>query len=265
MRIFKLEINKNRVYGLDILRAFAILFVLFQHAKSLLPSQHIPKIILKLYSFPILDGVSIFFVLSGFLIGGILIKILNENKTFSIKLLVDFWKRRWFRTLPNYYLILLILIVLELLFRTIDFSEISRYFYFFQNFSSIHPPFFREAWSLSVEEWFYLLIPFLILVFIKVLKLSFKNSILLVALTVIVVISSFIYRFQNVELNGIGYASWDMLFEQQVITRLDSLIYGFLAAYVYIYFIDFWEKYKCHFFILGVLIIFTQRNVYSIK
>jgi len=97
---FALHINPNRIYGLDILRAFAIFFVVLAHASSFLtqPLQDI------LWHFQY-DGVSIFFVLSGYLIGGILIKII-ENKGATFKNLFNFWLRRWLRTLPNYFLVL---------------------------------------------------------------------------------------------------------------------------------------------------------------
>ena len=64
-----------------------------------------------------IDGVSIFFVLSGFLIGGILIKVL-ETEPATFKTLFNFWIRRWFRTLPNYLFILLILIFFYGAFRS---------------------------------------------------------------------------------------------------------------------------------------------------
>ena|SRR4030067_605713 len=100
MKIFKIEIDRNRVYGLDILRAFAILFVAYGHGSAIL-GDHINKTI---YYFPIFNGVVMFFVLSGFLIGGILLKVINQTE-FNKKDLFNFWIRRWFRTLPNYYLV----------------------------------------------------------------------------------------------------------------------------------------------------------------
>ena len=56
-------------------------------------------------------GVELFFVLSGFLIGGILIKIF-DNTEFTFADVRRFWIRRWFRTLPNYWLILSINIII---------------------------------------------------------------------------------------------------------------------------------------------------------
>ena len=72
--IFRIDFDSNRIYGLDILRCWAILFVLIGHSTALLP-QNAGHILDYFY----FDGVSIFYVLSGFLIGGILIKTLEKN------------------------------------------------------------------------------------------------------------------------------------------------------------------------------------------
>ena len=107
---FKITISPNRIYGLDILRAAAILFVVLLHGCFITPDRISEKVGIFL-----LDGVSIFFVLSRFLIGGILIKILAKEKP-NFTTLFGFWKRRWYRTLPNYYLLLFIHIMIALIF-----------------------------------------------------------------------------------------------------------------------------------------------------
>ncbi|MFM2201235.1 MAG: hypothetical protein RL040_435, partial [Bacteroidota bacterium] len=144
--------TSSRVIGLDILRSIAILTVVLEHGEYLLPKRF--HSIYGRINFIHIDGVSIFFVLSGFLIGGILIKTIHKTD-FTKQDLLQFWIRRWFRTLPNYLLILLIVLAARLLiFR--DFGEFNyTYFIFLQNAFSAHPAFFAEAWSLSVEEWFY--------------------------------------------------------------------------------------------------------------
>ncbi|MHC5768257.1 MAG: acyltransferase family protein, partial [Nostoc sp.] len=80
-----IPVIKNRIYGLDILRAMAILFVVYGHGYNLVRG-YVNK---KLYNSITFDGVSIFFVLSGFLIGGILLKIVNKT-SFERKELVNF-------------------------------------------------------------------------------------------------------------------------------------------------------------------------------
>ena len=75
IKLFKIEIDSNRIFGLDILRAFAILFVIHMHA-----ANYVPASVKSIYTIFSLDGVSIFFVLSGFLIGKILIQLCNATK-----------------------------------------------------------------------------------------------------------------------------------------------------------------------------------------
>ena len=117
----KIEINKNRIYGLDILRALAILFVVLDHSKYTLQKSNSLFIneISKIYSWYLryfdFDGVSIFFVLSGFLIGSILIRSF-EKEELSFKSLVNFWIKRWVRTLPAYLFVLSILVLLSYFF-----------------------------------------------------------------------------------------------------------------------------------------------------
>src|SRR4051794_25447542 len=94
----------QRVYGLDILRALAILEVVYAHAFRFTDSR-----------LPFLyDGVGIFFVLSGYLIGGILLKTINTTE-FRKENLLKFWYRRWWRTLPAYYFVLVSIILFHVL------------------------------------------------------------------------------------------------------------------------------------------------------
>jgi peptidoglycan/LPS O-acetylase OafA/YrhL len=259
-KLLRIELNPDRIYGLDILRALAILFVVAGHGEQLIPEARY-----KYVNFFLFDGVSIFFVLSGFLIGGILIKILQENSIDS-KLIVNFWIKRWFRTLPNYFLVLIVLLSLNLLFiDNFSFHEYKSYFLFSQNLFSAHPDFFREAWSLSVEEWFYLLIPVLLFILIKALKISVNNAILLCVFSIIISITLFRYfRYATSTIEEISV--WDKTFRKQVFTRLDSLMYGVIGAYVYYHFADFWNKYRIQFLISGLaLFIFMKFNLFDIR
>lgn len=254
-KLLSIELNPNRIYGLDILRALAILFVVAGHGGYLMPEARY-----KYVNFFIFDGVSIFFVLSGFLIGGILIKTL-EKQRFDFKVILNFWVRRWFRTVPNYFLILIILLSLNIIFtENFSFYQI-RYFLFSQNLFSKHPEFFPEAWSLSVEEWFYLLIPILIFIFIKTINLSIKKTIFLMAFGIIISITLFrYYRFVNLTIDT--WEVWDLTLRKQVFTRLDSLMYGVIGAFTSFYFKDFWIKQKLIFFALGIILfIETQYHL----
>lgn len=251
--LLSIEISTKRIYGLDILRAMAILFVLIGHGKNLLPKK-----LLYIHKIIDIDGVTIFFVLSGFLIGGILIKLV-ENKQANKRTLINFWKRRWFRTLPNYFLILLI-ITFYYLFNKNNFQVLSikKYFIFSQNLFSPHPGFFPEAWSLSVEEWFYLITPTIIFLLIAVFKVKPQKSIFISAFSII----SFVFliriqKYLSVDIESLG--EWNLIFRKQVITRLDSLMFGVIGAYTQYYYHTIWIKAKLPLFISGIALFIIPK------
>ena len=258
-KFLKIELNQNRIYGLDILRALAILFVVIGHGKLLLPKDNHKYINPFIY-----DGVSIFFVLSGFLIGGILIKIFNKNK-MSWNLIGHFWIRRWFRTLPNYFLILLVLIALNSFFvKNFEIGSVKWYFFFSQNLFSEHPTFFPEAWSISIEEWFYLIIPIIIFSFIKLFKISFNKSILITAFSLIILVT--FHRYYRFEASVIDNITWDLSFRKQVSTRLDSLMFGVIGAFVHRNYYKLWDKYKVLLFIIGIIIFISLKyNLFQLE
>jgi len=238
---FRLNLSDDRIYGLDILRASAILFVVLLHSLYLLPAP-----LATFLGYFVLDGVSIFFVLSGFLIGGILIRTL-ESGNISFKGLLNFWGRRWLRTLPAYYFVLVLLCLLPASFTGFKtWTEVSYYFFFIQNFNTPHPHFFMEAWSLSVEEWFYLLIPFLLFLFAAIGRFSPRHGI--VSTASIVIVASLLYRayiYYHIPIHDMK--DWDNLLRKQVLTRLDSTMLGVVGAWLCYYKKPFWLDYRKHF------------------
>jgi peptidoglycan/LPS O-acetylase OafA/YrhL len=249
----KIQLDTHRVLGLDILRAVAILFVIIDHGGLLLTPA-----LRKWTDLLVFDGVSIFFVLSGFLIGGILIKLLHKQDKFD---LLDFWKRRWYRTLPNYFLVFIILLFLETLFSDgLQASVVAPYFVFSQNFNSIHPSFFPEAWSLSVEEWFYLIIPFLFFLQWELCKIPPKVVLIMTAISVIIGIT--FYRYvQFLHNPEISEELWDSVFRKQVLMRLDSIMFGVLAACLYYFKSALWERYTKIWFVLGCVLFLIAKFV----
>jgi len=242
-----LKETKSRIIGLDIIRSVAILIVLYGHAGILLPTT----VAKKYYEFlPQLDGVALFFVLSGFLIGLIFLKMI-ESSSFTITDLLNFGMRRWFRTLPNYFLVLAILIGYRIIIfhNTNGFSW--NYVFFFQNFAWRQPGFFRESWSLSVEEWFYLLFPLVCFIFYKCLKNKF-SAILYTLLTFL--IFPLLLRIIKYSFN-IGSQDLGEDYNMIVVLRIDSLMYGIIAACLYRYKRALWIQYKLIALIAGLAVI----------
>ncbi len=150
------------IAGLDGLRAIAFLIVFFFHTRNL-PFGWM--------------GVQLFFVLSGFLITDILLRMKEQlpRREFFIK----FYGRRFLRIFPLYYLYLTLLAVLIFLLPSLDLKTLNTEigkgflnqiwvaaFYVFDFFHASaffeRSRFFTHLWSLSVEEQFYLLWPLLI-------------------------------------------------------------------------------------------------------
>lgn len=241
----KIQIDSNRVFGLDILRAMAILFVVFTHSGNFVPKQ-----IFHWYKPFIYDGVGIFFVLSGFLIGGILIKQI-ENYHFNLKSLFYFWAKRWSRTLPNYFLFFFALCIIESLmqpgFNALQYWE---YLFFLQNLMSGPPDFFAHSWSLSVEEWFYLVTPLILFVLVNLLKIKFRYIFPVVILSIIAIVT--VLRTEQT----IGIRDYETFknIVFAVVYRFDSLMYGMLGAYIAYYFPKFWVRYKNITFVLFILL-----------
>src|SRR5689334_112913 len=97
-------------------------------------------------------AVEVFFVLSGF----VLAPQLHHVWTVGGRDVFVFYFRRWVRTLPPYYVILTCIAIVTGYFGSRDFFE---YAFFVRNLTSVKEQgeFFLPAWSLAVEEWFYLI------------------------------------------------------------------------------------------------------------
>jgi peptidoglycan/LPS O-acetylase OafA/YrhL len=199
----------NRVFGLDLFRALAVMTVMISHLGF--HPQYVGGLRIGQL------GVELFFVLSGFLIGQILIK--EFSKDISVPVILNFWVRRWFRTLPVYYLVLLIKFIF------IDHSlgyKVLVYFFFLQN-NFVGISFLVPSWSLVIEEWFYLSLP--ILLWICFFKRAFTAHRLMIFIVGFIVAEN-ILRYVWVWKTNTIYDGINGNFP----FRLDSLMYGVLLA-----------------------------------
>lgn len=244
----------NRKFGLDLYRAFAILLVVFGHGNLILQKAFKQSI-----GIPLPDGVEFFFVLSGFLIGQIVIRDFKQGMSF--KALVFFWKRRWYRTLPNYYLAL----VLNIIFASfaLNTNNIERYSWkfwlFLQNFYTPFFGFFWESWSLSIEEWFYIILPFCCFLLLRHTKLKRKHVFaILIILLILLPLGFKIYLAYTTNVDGFW---WDVRFRKTVVTRLDTIVYGVAFAFFKNYYSAYFKKTKWLLLFVGLSLILTNLIV----
>ncbi|GAB2561767.1 acyltransferase family protein [Spirosoma aerophilum] len=234
----------KRVFGLDVMRAAAILIVVDSHATIALKEYYDGSFIH--YLLP--DGVELFFVLSGFLIGGILIRSYEKKETFDRQLLLNFWTRRWFRTLPNYYLVLGGLIALSLLqawwnnlhHNLPPAGTLLTYFFFVQNFTRYIPDFFPETWSLAIEEWSYISLPLILWLMHALFSNKWPRQRIVLATILFIILGTNLYRL--ISAIQIPISKGELGYRGIVIARLDAISYGVLAAYVKNYFPAFWRN-----------------------
>ena len=153
------ESTTARNPGLDLFRTLAILLVLVSHGRHFLTGYTVPGWDWWWLSVGGYLGVELFFVLSGFLIGQILVRDVwvQSAQPWSDRLRL-FLIRRWFRTLPMYYLVLLYTVASERNHGANPWVDY-RHFFFLQNFHAPSLEYFGVSWSLAIEEWFYVCIP----------------------------------------------------------------------------------------------------------
>lgn len=198
-----------RLREIDFLRGIAIILVLFRHH----------------YFIPFLEkigwiGVDLFFVLSGFLVSGLLFQ---EYKSFKTICPGRFLIRRGFKIYPLFYLYLVTSVAIEQIFyygvnKTALLSDI----FFIQSY---HFGIWPHTWSLAVEEHFYIGLTFLVVLLIKTNQLEkVKNitflflglSLLILCLRIYTVIA---YQYTNLTHHFATHL------------RIDSLLFGVLIAY----------------------------------
>lgn len=208
------SLTRERQPGLDLLRALAILLVVFYHA--------------GIYGFALPHdwhrfgwvGVDLFFVLSGYLIAGPLLAPLAQGRRPD--LLRFFW-RRALRILPAYFTILVVYFLLPSLREFPEIPPLWKFLVFAQNIGLRGGTAFSHAWSLSVEGQFYLVLPFLLLLVIR-----WRKGGLVLACAVIgsgLVLRAVLAYLHPAE-SGISFRAFQKLIYYPTWARLDPLVFG---------------------------------------
>ncbi|PWF43405.1 acyltransferase [Massilia glaciei] len=142
----------SRVHGLDTLRALAIVFVVLHHYVLFVSGEDTFGWVGSIGWV----GVDLFFALSGYLIGNQLFAAMRSEQGLS---LWRFYARRLLRTLPNFYFVLALYFCWPYFRNGLALPPLWEFLTFTQNINLRPGTAFSHAWSLCIEEQFYLVLP----------------------------------------------------------------------------------------------------------
>jgi len=233
----------NRSLGLDCLRSLSIVIVLCNHGligffigQGILPFQGW----LARFSASAVLSIEWLFLLSGYLIGAMMIRSFESGRAWTA-CARDFWLRRWFRTLPNYYLFLILNLVL------VDWGWMDgvfdwKFLVFSQNlaWTETTPHFFGESWSLALDEWFYFVMPWLLGAVALLGVKSNQQRFMLVSL--ILILGPTLLR--AVHAPSVEFFGWDADIRRVTIYHLDATGWGVLAAVMNKWYKPWWRSHE---------------------
>jgi len=229
-----MEMNQQaekKLHGLDFLRALAIIQVMFFHYKGLGPH---PEWMQPVFEFG-WAGVPLFFALSGFLISSQLFAMINRGAEISFK---EFFLKRFFRIIPAYLLVVAIYFLVPSFHEREALSPLWKFLTFTQNigldFRTMGT--FSHAWSLCVEEQFYLFFPLILIALVYYNRIKQGFIVLL-----ILFLAGFALRFMAwnqlvlpYSNNGeLFYPYWHKFIYYPTYARLDGLIFGIVVAGIF--------------------------------
>ncbi len=246
MKAAFLSLFEKRIWekdSLNGLRAISMLIIFIFHFYDGL-NAHLPsdsKVIHTFFS-NLTSSVDLFFVLSGFLIYGVLYR--NWEKTGSVNF-KEFYISRSLRIFPAYYaLVFITLLIAKMQYKAMSqstdpavieslplFAEaIDRWIYDALYLSNYIKSLHFHTWSLSLEEQFYLVFP--LICYLILFRLSKKPRLTFIAALYLSapLIRFFVYYFNAGEQ---PYQVFDSLFHRPAHTRYDSIVIGILAFELY--------------------------------
>ncbi|AZA77210.1 acyltransferase [Chryseobacterium sp. G0186] len=245
----------ERLYGLDHLRALAIILVLLYHYRAF---KH-PVWIETVGKFG-WTGVDLFFVLSGFLISGQLFREMQDRGSISLK---TFYIKRFFRIIPSYLFTVFLYFTMPFFREREALPPLWKFLTFTQNYglNVIDQGTFSHAWSLCIEEQFYFILPLLLLIVMptkgfKYLGILVVGIIVFSMMLRLMIWNESIAAMENDSLEF--WRSWYMKIYYPTHTRLDGLGIGVLIGYLMQYSSSFKRIVHHHgnrLFLMGILLL----------
>lgn len=232
--------SAEKFYGLDHLRALAILLVFFFHYFILSGGE--PKWLPDYARFG-WTGVDLFFVLSGFLISSQLFLKIRQEEKISYK---EFFLKRFFRIIPAYLVVVGIYFIVPIFREKESLPSIWKFLTFTQNFGTNLKDFgtFSHAWSLCVEEHFYFFLPIILILLQS--KNLFKKSYWLLLILFFLGFAVRIYSWNNFYIPKINdensWLYWYKYIYYPTYNRLDGLLVGVSIAGIYQFLPNLWNR-----------------------
>ncbi len=264
--------GKNEIGSLNGLRALAIILVLLHHATPIL--SHITnssEVVLSFFH-NFVSGVDLFLLLSGYLISKELQKSwLNEGKIdFKI-----FYIRRTLRIFPAYYFFLLLsLIAYKIMLNSASVRSGPEYerilatyqrwpldfLYMTDYFQGLHP----HTLSLSVEEKYYLILPFFF--HFAYFHVSIRNRMLILSVLYLIPFIIRLVTFSQTDMSIGEYRIFNIYYPLH--SRFDALIVGIIIMELHTNWniLEKFDRYKFlkpSFYLLGLLILFLSHSTHS--
>jgi len=245
----------NKLIGLDHLRAFAIFYVFLYHYSILFPS---PEWLYSIGKFG-WTGVDLFFVLSGYLISSQLFAKIHRGQPISFR---EFFLKRFFRIIPAYATVVALYFLFPYLREREALAPLWKFLTFTQNFGLDLKTqrTFSHAWSLCIEEQFYLFLPLILigLVYLKAIRHGAKLLLLFfVAGFCARLFVWYTYLESNINIEGF-WPLWYKWIYYPTYNRLDGLLIGVAIAAIFQFkpqLKQWLQQYGNYFLMTGIIVL----------
>jgi peptidoglycan/LPS O-acetylase OafA/YrhL len=211
--------HRPRQPGLDLLRALAIVVVVIYHTGIFgfaLPHD--------VHRFGWV-GVDLFFVLSGYLIGGQLLSQLGGGRHIRFG---RFYVRRALRILPTYLVVVALYFSLPALREFPTISPLWKFLISLQNIGLRGGTAFSHAWSLAIEDQFYLLLPLVLVALSRSRRAVFAIPCLIFLGGLL--LRGFLAHQLPSDSGGVSHRGYQFWIYYPTWTRLDPLVFGVALA-----------------------------------